>query len=273
MILLAAIGVSFYGWKNGKIIQKNKIESKTEKTEIFEGEKSISEETEFYKINAKYPVELWDKDGVVEEFVKQQVETKKEEWKIGGEVYNSEKEIEKKYPDRPKMIYELSIVYDKFVSEKMKTVSYLFKIGQYTGGANGDEVVQTFTFNKDGLMSVEAFLNISDYQSVEDKKIPNDIAISEKIFEAAKFDKEKFSDLEMVSNGLGLAYLKSDGVTLDHKKCNCDGYFYGSNLQNFIVSDEGITFYFSKGEVTARAAGSVGIMLAWESLKPFIIGG
>jgi uncharacterized protein YxeA len=271
VILLVAIGVSLYGWKNEKIVKKNKTESKTEKTEIFEGEKSISEETEFYKISAKYPVEPWDKDGVMEKFVKQQVETKREDWKVGGEAYNSEKEIEKQYSDRPKMVYELNVFYDKFESRKMGTVSYLFRISEYTGGANANEVIQSFTFNKDGGTNVESFLNISDDQVVNNKKIPNDIALSQMILKKSQIDKDNFPDIDMVADGLGLSYLAADGVTLDHKKCNCNGYFYGSNLQNFIVSDEGLTFYFGKGEITARAMGVVGISFDWSELKPFLV--
>jgi len=267
-ILLVITGVTWYGWKTGKLFSKKEITNN--KIETIETKKNITETTDFYTIKAEYPIEPWDKDGVLEQFVKQIVDQKKEEWKIGGEAYNSEKETEDEYSDRPKMVYESNIFYEKFESKKMGTVSYLFKISEYTGGANANEEVQTFTFSKEGKMDIESFLNISDSQLVNGKKIPNDIALSRMIFEKTQNDLDNFPDTDMVSDGLGLSYLGADGITLDHKKCNCDGFFYGSNLQNFVVTDNGLVFYFGKGNITARVAGSIGIELNWESLKPYL---
>lgn len=229
--------------------------------------KKIENKTDFYTIEAEYPIEPLDKDQIIKQFVEQQVEQKKEDWKIGGEIYNNEKNIEKQFPDRHKMVYSMNIVFEKFLSAKMGTVSYLFKIGEYTGGANGEEKIQTFTFDKNGKVDLESVINISDYQG----KVPNDIALSNLIFEQIKNNKEIFPDENVAKQGLGLDYLKADGITLDKKKCNCDGYFYGSNLQNFVIKDDGLSFYFDKGKITFRAAGTTEVVLDWTILKPYLI--
>lgn len=269
LILIIIVGLGVYKFKKDRIFRNSG--SINTKEEVITGEKVIKEETDFYKISAEYPVESLDVDGVIEGFVEQQIKTKKKEWEVGGDAYNTEKEVERQYPDRPKMTYELNIFYDRFESKKMGTVSYLFRISEYTGGANANEIIQAFTFGRNGLMDIESFIDISDYQINGNEKIPNDIAVSQKILEAAKVDRDKVSDLDMVSDGLGLSYLKADGVSLDHEKCNCDGFFYGSNLQNFVVTDNGLIFYFDKGEIAARAVGVVGITLTWEELKPFTV--
>ena len=81
-ILLVITGVTWYGWKTGKLFSKKEITNN--KIETIETKKNITETTDFYTIKAEYPIEPWDKDGVLEQFVKQIVDQKKEEWKIGG---------------------------------------------------------------------------------------------------------------------------------------------------------------------------------------------
>lgn len=230
---------------------------------------TLDKSSDFYRISAKIPRESWDTKDEMRQFVYGLVQQREEDWKVGGAIYEEEKKIGKDFPDRPKMTYSMNIAYQKIVSEKKETVSYVLLIGEYTGGANGSETVQTFTFDKNGRIGLESFVNISGEQLLNGKLIPNDIVLSRLLLEKAAADTEHFPIKDMISNGLGLSYLKSDGVTLDLKKCNCNGFFYGSNLQQFAVTDEGMRFYFNKGAITAGAAGSVNILLDWESLKPF----
>lgn len=233
---------------------------------------TLNTSTVFYTINAKLPFEAWDKNHEMEDFVNQVVAQKEEEWKIGGEAYMAEQELSKQFSDRPKMVYSMDIEYKKIISEKKGTVSYVFYEGEYTGGANGDESVHAFTFNKQGRVDLESVLNISGTATDEkEHAIPNDIAISKLIDAEAIKNTEYYPDPRTVSDGLGLSYLGKDGVTLDHKKCHCDGFFFGSNLQNFVITDDGVTFYFGKGVLTARAAGSVGVIVPWDQLKPFLM--
>ncbi|MFA5166379.1 MAG: DUF3298 domain-containing protein [Candidatus Paceibacterota bacterium] len=234
-------------------------------------DKTLIAKTDFYDIKVIYPAEPLDKNGIMEQFVKQQIEQRKEDWKIGGPAYNDEKNIEKDFPDRPKMVYSLNIVYKKFTATNRGTVSYLFLIYEYTGGANGSEKVQTFTFNKNGQVAIESILDTSGYATMKGKnKMPNDLALSYLLLEQAKNDKEIFPDINTVRDGLGLSYLKDDGITLDHKKCNCDGWLYASNLQNFVITDNGLTFYFDKLAITMGAAGSTAINLSWDELAPYL---
>lgn len=239
---------------------------------VAQTDKTIEAKTDFYDITAKYPVEPLDKNGVMARFVNQKVEERKEDWKIGGDAYNQEKAVEKQFPDRPKMTYTLDISYQKFQSAERGTVSYLFTMGEYTGGANGNETVQAFTFDKNGAVSVESLLNLAGYGAgTGNKAMGNDLELSYLLLQKAKADPDTFPQLDMVRDGLGLSYLKADGVTLDHAKCHCDGWLYASNLQNFVVTDEGMTFYFNKYAITIGASGIVGIALDWADLKPYLV--
>jgi|GEM_PF-518950 len=235
-------------------------------------EKSIVSATDFYDISAKYPTESLDRDGIMESFVKDQIAQREESWKDGGEAYETEKKIEKDFPDRSKMTYTLDISYQRFVSNVRDTVSYLFIIGEYTGGANGREIVQSFTFDKNGKVDLESLLDIAGSRPIgqNSASVPNDISLSELLLAQAQKNPEQFPDLDMVRTGLGLAYLGTDGVTLDHKKCGCDGFFYGSNLQNFVVTDDGLEFFFGKGDITIGAAGAVSIGISWSDLQPYL---
>lgn len=236
-----------------------------------QSEKTIEAKTDFYDITAKYPVEPLDKEGVMAQFVNQQVAQREEDWKTGGEAYNQEKDVEKQFPDRPKMVYTLDITYQKFTSSVRGTVSYLFTIGEYTGGANGDEKVQAFTFDKNGLVDIQSILNLAGYDAATSTKdMGNDLALSYALLDKAKADPDMFPELDMVRDGLGLSYLKADGVTLDHTKCKCDGWLYASNLQNFAVTDQGMTFYFDKYAITIGAAGISHIALDWADLRPYL---
>jgi len=225
-------------------------------------EKLIEDTTDFYRITARYPVDALDKEGVMEEFVKYQVNQKKEDWKVGGEIYNQEKEIEEDFPDRPKMVYSMDINYERYESVESEAVSYLFTIGEYTGGANGNARVQSFSFNQNGQILIEDILDLASNG--------NDIALSRVLLDKALSEPDKYPVADMVKEGLGLAYLKDDGITFDQEKCKCDGFLFASNFQNFVIKDDGITFFFSKYQITIGASGVADITLDWSELSPYL---
>ncbi len=267
LVFLIAAGATVFFYSKNRHTQIKLANQESRATE-----KTFTAKTDFYDIEAVYPIEPLDKNGVIEQFINQQVEQRKEDWKIGSPAYNDEKNIERDFPDRPKMVYSLNIVYKKFTAASRGTVSYLFLVGEYTGGANGSEKVQTFTFDKNGQVAIESILDTSGYATMKGKnKMPNDLALSYLLLEQARKDKEIFPDINTVRDGLGLSYLKNDGISLDHKKCNCDGWLYASNLQNFIITDNGLTFYFDKGAITMNAAGSTAINLSWNDLKTYLL--
>lgn len=234
-------------------------------------ERTIEAKTDFYDITATYPVEPWDKDGIMEKFVDAQVGERKEDWQTGGEIYNGEKAVEAQFPDRPKMVYTLGVTYQKFQSAKMGTVSYVFTVGEYTGGANGNETVQAFTFDKNGPVTIESILDLAgSTKDAAGKTVYNDLALSKILEKQALTDPQEFPDKGILDEGLGLSYLKADGVTFDQSKCHCDGFLYASNLQNFAVTDDGLDFFFGKYAITIGAGGVPEIDLDWAALKPYL---
>lgn len=225
-------------------------------------EKNISINNDFYEIDAKYPLDIFDKEKEIEKYVLYKVNQKEEEWKIGGDTYNAEKELDKRFPDRAKIKYTLYISYERHESKKHGTVSYVFTIYEFTGGAHGNNVVDTFTFNDKGRVYIENILNFTENNS--------EIDLS-KIF-ADKLIKEKgeLTNKNMVMQGLGLAYLKADGKTLDTAKCNCDGFLFNSNFQNFYIEDNGISFVFNQYQIAPGASGIITLNIDWNLLLPFI---
>jgi hypothetical protein len=220
----------------------------------------IRDTNEFYDIKADYPVEKMDKKSEMKEFVEYVVKQKQEEWKIGGEIYNAEQKIAKDFPDRPKMQYQLNISYTFSTSNKFTTTSYVFNSYEYTGGAHGGTGLSTFTFNKNGRVMIEDVLNMEG---------ANDIEVTKLIAKKLETVLGENSSKETIYQGLGLAYLKPD-YTLDKTKCNCDGFFFGSNLQNFVITDLGIKFIFGQYQVAPYAVGMPEVLLTYDELKSFI---
>lgn len=226
-------------------------------------EKKIEDKNEFYDISAIYPVDARDKDIAVEKFVTYKVNEKKEDWKIGGEAYIEEKKIEKDFPDRPKMQYQYSVTYKKYESTRWNTVSYVFTTYEYTGGANGNITINTFTFNDKGVMNIDSILDFSNYKDIALTKALADEIIKEGGDQASP---------DMVLDGLGFSYLKEDGKTIDKSKCQCDGFFFPSNFQNFVVEDGGLRFFFNKYQIAPGSAGTPEIILPWKFLSPYLQG-
>lgn len=221
----------------------------------------LADSTTFYTISVEYPEEKRDKSQVMKAYALDQYNAKKEEWKTGGPVYEEEQKITKAFPDRSEVKYGFNMGFERFFADSIGVVSYLFTVYEYTGGANGNTRVNTYSFSADNRrVMIEDILDFSDYRDIKLSRILAGRALSD----TSLFFKD------FVETGLGLSYLKSDGVTLDKAKCGCDGYFFGSNFQNFVVTDQGITFYFSKYAIAPGAAGVTHITLSWEELRPYL---
>jgi predicted porin len=222
---------------------------------------ALTDSTSFYAISVEYPMERRDADNVMHDFVMDKFNTKKEEWKTGGEVHLNELKVTAAFPDRANIKYTYDIEFEAFSSKKTNIISYLFTNYEYTGGANGNTTVNTFAFSSDK--------KLVDIQSILDFENHNDVELTKLLAETALSDTTLFFR-DFVYDGLGLSYLKSDGKTLDKEKCDCDGFFFGSNFQNFIVKDSGIVFYFNKYDIAPGAAGVTSVLLTWEQLKPYL---
>jgi hypothetical protein len=220
----------------------------------------LSDSTEFYRIAAAYPLDPGDRDSIMPRIINKLVEDKKEEWKTGGEAYLNEQKLTHEMPDRSMPRYELNIAYEAIESARYQSRSYLFRIFEYTGGANGNTRVMSFNYDADGRLTLEDILQTQDGK---------DIALSRLLADQALKDHPDFNE-EMLMDGLGLSYLKEDGLTLDKEKCKCDGFLFASNLQHFVLLDEGIRFYFDKYQIAPGAFGTPVVLISWKQLEPFL---
>lgn len=257
IILLAYFSVSKIRNTETLISTQSEVTKNEEKSVT---EKKIEDKNDFYTISAVYPVDVLDKANTIENFITGKVEQKKEDWKIGGDAYNEEKKIEKDFPDRPKMEYQYSITYKKYESKKWGTVSYVFTTYEYTGGANGNITVATFTFDNQGLVMIDSILDFNNGNDIPLTRLMRDVLL-----------KRENASAEMINDGLGLAYLKDDGKTFDAKKCGCDGFFFPSNFQNFVVEDGGLRFIFNKYQVAPGSDGLPEIVMLYDTLKEYLL--
>lgn len=229
-------------------------------------EKTASSSTDFYNMSISYPKDILDKNNEIEKLVNDLVDKKKEQWKTGGNDYRDWQALIKEYPERKDMKNEFDVTYSSSTSQKLGVNSYIINTYEYTGGAHGGSKLYTFNFNKNGIIKIDDVLNIA----TSTNNIPNDISISKIIATGLTKFLGDYADEKMINDGLGLSYLKKDGKTLDKTKCNCDGFFYGSNLQNFILQNDGIKFIFDQYSVAAYAAGQPETVIKWKDLAPFV---
>lgn len=205
-------------------------------------QKAITAKTDYYSIKSTYPYESLDKNNAIKEFVENMVRQKQQEWK---------NKLPKKGSAKP----EYTLSYQKYQSQKLQTVSYLFSAREVLDANVNKIAVSSFTFNKNGKLGINSLLNLEK---------ANDIKLSWVLAEKAM--QNRLSKKQLY-NGLGLNYLKKDSVTIDKTKCKCDGYFFGSNFQNFVIKDDGIIFFFNNQQIAPSAQE---IKLDWLSLKPFL---
>lgn len=263
LIILSLLGfIGFYYFKNKKLptniqeinpLQDNLLNNNTSL--------SFSEDTDFYSIKASYPDDPIDKEKVLKADIESKIAKAKEDWKIGGEIYNSEQKLSKDFPDRPKMKYEKNISYKKYVSQKNNTVTYVLEDYEFTGGAHGGTNVYTYTFNKDKRLKIEDIINFDTNN--------NDIALTKILKNSLLKVLGDDTDQDMLNNGLGLAFVNKNGI-FDKAKCDCDGFFFPSNFQNFIILDEGIKFIMGQYAVAPYSSGMPEAIISWQELKPFL---
>jgi len=244
--------------KDAKLANQTRIEGDMRQIDI---------ENSFYKIHASYPGETLDTKYIMRDYVEYIVMEKMEEWKVDGELYMAEQEINADFPDRKPVPYELNITYKKYEAPLKKTVTYVFMTYEFTGGAHGNTVTNTFTFGVDAQGKPKA-ISIQDILSFENG---NDIALTRLLAEKLPAVLGEYAQKDMIENGLGLTYLKPDGKTFDAEKCHCDGFFYGSNLQNFIVRDDGLTFILGQYQVAPYVSGMPEVKFTWKELESFLL--
>jgi hypothetical protein len=177
---------------------------------------NIKKETEYYILDFDYPE--GNKVGI--ERVKEFIDSAKNEFEERAEFEVSE--LKKEGFNHKYGFYLRANNY-----ETDNYLSYVLSISQYTGGANMNEIVKTFVFDK--LDNNQVY--ISDIFSEE--KVNS-------LVQSVKNDlKEKESD-----------YMTFPGV---FEKINID------SLDKFYITDSKVVFMFSKYEVSPGAVGVVSI--------------
>ncbi|MFN9803564.1 MAG: RsiV family protein [Bacteroidota bacterium] len=203
----------------------------------------VVDSTAHYLIKASYPLEAQDKESVIKKWVDLKVSDKKAEWKDVKEGSNM-----------------YLITFTTVRSDSSQTVGYVMNEYENTGGASGNQKVTSFSFRNNQLLDIQQILNFANN---------NDIQLTRLLAAQAAKDSMTFNS-DMYNESLGLNFLKADGVTLDKEKCKCDGFFYGSNLQCFVIRDQGIGFVFGKYVVGPGSSGTPEILLDWNTLAPYL---
>ncbi len=162
-------------------------------------------------------------------------------------------QLRKDFPDHPKTIYTYNLDYKSYNIANTNIVSYVLSGYEFTGGAHGNTAINTFTFDKDGQIKIEDILDFGTGNGIKLTKLLESELIKQK--------GDMLFDTKMVEEALGIAYLKSDG-TIDKEKCNCDGFYMGSNFQNFYLTKDGITIIFPQYQVAPYAAGIIEVNMS-----------
>ncbi|MEI8109763.1 MAG: hypothetical protein WCH59_02135 [Chitinophagia bacterium] len=207
------------------------------------GGKQIIDSTANYVIKVNYPDEPQDKEMIMKKWVDLKLSDKQLEWKNLASPHN-----------------EYQINYSVITSDSSKTVSYVMNEYENTGGASGNQKVTSFAFRNNQLLDIQKILNFSQN---------NDIKLTRLLAEKASKDTVTFNSA-MLNESFGLNFLQKDGITLDKNKCKCNGFFFGSNLQCYVIRNEGIGFVFGKYVVGPGSSQTPEILLNWKTLEPFL---
>ncbi len=254
---LFLIGIAFVGML---LFSCHEKQSRQEFKAVPIEHRSHSYSSPFYHMSVEYPIEQWDYDDHLKRYVDEVVAFYKRDWSAGGMHYEDEMLIREQDPDRQYPKFELNIRFDKFSSDNLTTHSYLFYIYVHTGGANGMTTVESFNFNDNGLISQSHFFHISQKQEIQLTRLIAQKALSmPDVFEK-----------HYLWQGLGLNYLKTDGVTIDSTKFIRNHFHFKDNFKSFVICDEGVHFYFDKYKISQGSAGTPSVLLEWQQLTPFV---
>jgi hypothetical protein len=207
----------------------------------------IHEKTNSYTIDAKAPHEDRDTENKIGAYIDQLIVDKKADWES-----TTGKEAE--------TLRTLTIDVTKHTSTTRDLVSYVVTAYAFSGGAHGDTTTHVLTFGKNGYKTPEEILNFE-----------KDLELTKLIYAHALKDTNLLLEKDTLAKGLGVAYLKKDGTTFDAEKCGCDGFFFGSNLQEFFFDGATAHFLFAPYTIAAGAVGTVEIEVPLVELEPYMI--
>lgn len=216
--------------------------------------------TDFYHISVEYPLEIWDYNHDMQQYVESVVAFYKRDWSPGGMHYEKEMSFrdvddEKEYPKR-----ELYVRFQKYSAARLNIHSYLFSSYAHSGGANGTTVVAAFNFNQNGMIEYDELFSMTSEQ---------EISLTRLLAQQLKDSTSQF-DPGMVQQGLGLAYISAEDGSLDSLSMKKRDFTFKSNFSAVVLADTGIHFHFDKYALAPGSSGTTSIFLSWEQVRPYL---
>lgn len=216
---------------------------------------NVSEQTDFYILDTSYPNDPLDYDNEIATWAEDIITKTRNDWKVGGETWQAEQDLAKEFSDRPAMQYNMYIDYARYNSSKLGTVSYVMQNYDFTGGAHGNTAIKTFTFNESGSVNIADVLTLDETTTAK---------LTSLIKTKLMADIGDYTDADMLRDGLDCTFYKDSAEQL----CNSSAVM--DNLQNFYITDEGVTFVFGQYQIAAYVAGMPEVTFTWSELAPFM---
>jgi hypothetical protein len=228
----------------------------------------INYKTDDYNISVRYPVDTLDKNQIIKKFFETEVQNKQEEWRK-----SIAQNTTKKLP------YSYVADFVKLESSRANTVTYIIQKEIFSGTQNAMSQVKTFTFDKTGKINLDDRNNAlgANLANFFDLKQDNQIKLLKMIEDKLLKDKalSGYVNKENIESKFKLNCVdKNNKVVTTGIKCIDEKGFllvsFLSNLQNYAITDAGVTFMFDKYEIAAGAAGIVKVDFTWDEIKPLM---
>lgn len=237
-----------------------KKEAAVEFKQVLQEKKNYTYNTDFYHISVEYPLEMWDYEHDLQQYVEGVVAFYKRDWSPGGMHYEKEMSYRNVNEDKEYPKCELYVRFQKYSAERMNIHSYLFSSYASTGGANGTTVVAAFNFNQNGMIEYDELFSMTSEQ---------EISLTRLLAQQLKDSTSQF-DPGMVQQGLGLAYISAEDGSLDSLSMKKRDFTFKSNFSAVVLADTGIHFHFDKYALAPGSSGTTSIFLSWEQVRPYL---
>lgn len=207
LIAFIIILLTFVLYQGLDIQTDNKIETRV-----------VSEQSDYFEVKVEYPENKLIGSREVKSFIEERVENFKEFALEDVPELRNRGFVAK---------YSLNINLENYKSKNY--ISYVLFISEYTGGANVNQIVESFVYEEDS---------------------ENKVSITDVVYDKSKFISELYRKLEEKDKSIGIF---SNDIEIE-------------SINNFYITDSSLVVLFSKYEVAPGAAGIVTITIPREKL-------